>query len=443
MTTSAPETDVPMDDVRVLDVRGRRRPVRRLAGHVLGDSLYRNSFFLLANLLTSTVVGFGFWVVCARLYSRADVGYATALIGALGLAGSIAGLGLTRTITRFLGTSDNKPQEITTQLALVCAVSVAVALVMSMFLRRFGIHDTGPLTVVVFTVTAVLTSAKTIFDNVFVALQSSSGTLVANVVASAGKVAFPFLAVGLGALGIFGANLAAAAGGVLCAVILLRRRFGLRLRERPAAVVLRGRWQFMVGSYFTDIIGGLPANVLPIIVVTKLGASQGALWYTVALLVNFLLLISSTINQVMFAEMSNTTGGIRRPIAKALFGMYALVAPATAVMVVFAPKFLALFNRSYVEATQILRVMAVFALLGVVNYVGGSIVAYYKKIAFLTFANAANAAVVIGYCYAFAHDLNGILTGWIWGEIVNVALFVGGAIYYTRHLDRTKLVWAR
>jgi O-antigen/teichoic acid export membrane protein len=144
----------------------------------------------------------------------------------------------------------------------------------------------------------------------------------------------------------------------------------------------------------------------------------------------------------MFAEISSATGGIRQPIKKALLGMYALVVPGTILVIVFAPSLLRMFNGSYVEATHVLRLMAVFAILGIPNYVGGSIVAFYKKVAFLTFANAANAAVVVVYCYLFATDLNGILAGWIWGEVVNLACYVGGAIYYMRR-DKVKLSWAR
>lgn len=444
MTASPPKTeDVVPTEGRSVTLSSTKRHVRRLTGHVMGDSLYRNSLFLLVNMATTTLVGFAFWVVCARLYSRTDVGYATALVGALGLAGSIASLGLNRTIVRFLGKSENKPQEITTKLTLICLVSLVVALVMSMFLRTIGIRNATPITALVFVLTVVVTSAKSVFESVFIALRSASGTLIANTVANVGKLAFPIFAVSAGMLGIFGANLVAAGGAVICSLILLRGRFGISLRKAPSASILQGKWPFMLGSYASDIIGGLPANVLPIIVVSKLGASQGALWYTVALLINFLLLISSTINQVMFAEISNATGSIRQPVKKALVGMYALVAPATVVVIVFAPTLLRAFNSSYVEATHVLRVMAAFALLGVINYVAGSIVAFYKKVAFLTFANAANAALVIAYCYLFATNLEGILAGWIWGEIVNLALFMGGAVYYMRRSDKTKLSWVR
>jgi O-antigen/teichoic acid export membrane protein len=445
MTASPPTTDeLPsIDETSTINLRSTTRHVRRLTGHVMGDSLYRNSFLLLINMATTTVAGFGFWILCARLYSQADVGYATALVAALGLACSISNLGLHRTIVRFLGTAKDKPLEITTKLALICFVSFVTAVVMSMFLRTFGIKHASPITAAIFVLTVVLTSAKALFESVFIALRSAAGTLIGNTVSNVSKLVFPMLAVSAGMLGIFAANLVAAAAAVLCSLIMLRGRFGLNLRTMPSASIMRGKWTFMLGSYASDIIGGLPANVLPIIVVAKLGASQGALWYAVALMINFLLLISSTINQVMFAEISNTTGSILQPVKKALLTMYGLVAPATLVVIVFAPMLLRLFNRSYVEAAPVLRVMAAFALLGVINYVGGSIVALYKKIVFLTVANAVNAGVVIAYCFLFATNLEGILAGWIWGEIANLVLFLGGALYYVRRVDGARLMWAR
>jgi O-antigen/teichoic acid export membrane protein len=40
----------------------------------ISSPLYRNSLFLMANVIVTTALGFFFWMVVARFYSVAEVG---------------------------------------------------------------------------------------------------------------------------------------------------------------------------------------------------------------------------------------------------------------------------------------------------------------------------------------------------------------------------------
>jgi len=409
----------------------------RVWRHFMQDSLYRNSMYLLLNTAVTALAGFLFWAVATRFYNAEDVGYATALFGALGLATSLSSLGMGRTIIRFLGGSQTQARDVVTKLALVALGSFAIGVILSFFLGSFGIEHPTPNLAVIFVATVLLVSVKMLFDNVFIALKSAAGTLAENVVFSVAKLIFPVLSVAFGFMGIFTAQLAAAVLAVLVSVWLLRRKHGYRFRVRPSKASLRGKWTFAFGSYTSDIIGSLPANILPIIVVAKLGPVSGALWYIAMLMITMLLAVSSAINQAMFAEISNTTGSIWKFVTKASRAMYGLVTPLAVGIAIFAPFMLSLFGEQYADAAPALRIMSLFALIGVANYITGSILAYYKKVMYLTLVNAVNAAIVGAYCLLFATDLNGIVVGWVLGEVANVILFVGGCVYVVKRQART------
>jgi O-antigen/teichoic acid export membrane protein len=140
----------------------------------------------------------------------------------------------------------------------------------------------------------------------------------------------------------------------------------------------------------------------------------------------------------MFAEMSNAQHGMRQFIEKALLSMYALLIPLAAVVVAFAPRIMAAFSPAYTTASNMLRLMAIFTLVGAANYISGSIIAWYRKTFYLTAANAVYAAVTIGYCYFAATDLTGLAVGWIWGEVANSILFVGGCVYFHKSALRKR-----
>lgn len=418
-----------MQPTRRAPLRGR---AKRIYDSFIADSFYRNSMYLLMNMGVSTGSGFLFVVICAHLFSQASFGYATSLIGALGITTAFANLGMSRTLVRFMGRSATKSQDLVTNILLVSGFSILVGIVLSQFFSSFGIKHVDPLVEVVFVATAFLMSIKTLLDNAFVALRRSSGTLIENSLFSVVKVLFPVFVIGSGYIGIFSAQLAGVVLAITASVLLLRHRHGFNFLIRPSKTSMEGKWRFALGSYTSDLVGGLPTSVLPIIVVARLGAVDGALWYVAMQIINVLLTVSGTVSQAMFAELANAEGSINRFLKKASLSMYALLVPLSVAVFVLAPYILRLLHGDYVTATHVLRLMTIFALIGVANYISGSVLQVYKKVFYITLVNAANAVVVIFYCLLFAHTLDGIAIGWMLGEVVNLIMFVLGGVIVHR-----------
>jgi len=396
------------------------------------DSFYKNSMYLLINMAFSTVAGFFFVVICAHLFTQKDFGYATSMTGALGLAVAFSNLGMNRTIVRFLGRSETKSRDLVSKLSIVLIFALLSGIILSSFLKSFGIEQVNPLTVFIFIITVLVCSVKSLFDFAFIAIRNSSGALIENSFFGITKLVFPVFVVGSGFLGIFSAQLAGALVAVLASVIILRVKHGFEFRIQPSKDAMIGKWRFAMGSYTSDLVGGLPTSILPIIVVARFGPISGALWYVAMQITNFLLTVSGSVNQAMFAEMANERGDLRKFVKKASITMYGLLIPLSISVFIFAPNILTVFHGNYVAAQHVLRLMTVFALLGVANYITGSILLLFKKVAYITFVNAVNAGVVIFYCVIFAHNVNGVAIGWMLGELANLILFVGGGIFVAR-----------
>jgi O-antigen/teichoic acid export membrane protein len=174
---------------------------------------------------------------------------------------------------------------------------------------------------------------------------------------------------------------------------------------------MSGKWRFALGSYTSDLTGGLPSSVLPIIVVARLGPVAGALWYVAMQITNVLMSVSASINQAMFAEMANAEGNINKFLKRASISMYGVLVPLSAAVFLLAPYILKIFHGNYVSADHVLRLLTVFALIGVANFITGSILQVYKMVVYITIVNVANAAAVIIYCLFLAHNLDGIAIG--------------------------------
>ena len=416
-----------------------RKGIVHACNSFASDSFYRNTLYLLLNMGIATVTGFLFVLICAHLYSQTDFGYATSLLGALGVATAFSNVGMNRTLVRFMGKSSKKSQDLVTGIFLVSGFAILSGLVLSRYFSSFGIKHPDAMVVIVFVATVFLMSIKALFDNVFIAIRESSGTLIENTLFNVVRLFFPVLVVGSGYLGIFGAQLVAVLFALVASMIVLRRYHGFTFLVKPSKSSMSGKWRYAIGSYTSDLTGGLPASVVPIIVVAKLGPVAGALWFVAMRIINVLLSVSASINQAMFAEMSNAEGSINRFLKKATVSMYSVLTPISIAVFVLAPYILRIFHGNYVSAEHVLRLMTVFALIGVANYITGSILQVYKLVIYLTLVNIANALVVIVYCLYFANSLNGIAVGWVLGEIVNFVLFVGGGVFVT-HRNHGALV---
>ncbi len=67
----------------------------------LRSPLYRNSIYISLSSLTTTLAGFIFWAVAARLYPAGDVGVASAIVSALNLTFQLSMLGMNFALIRF------------------------------------------------------------------------------------------------------------------------------------------------------------------------------------------------------------------------------------------------------------------------------------------------------------------------------------------------------
>jgi O-antigen/teichoic acid export membrane protein len=413
-------------------VKGRLNYIKHRQKQFFADSLYRNSIYLLLNMAITSFSGFLFWAICTRLYSQTEVGYGTALIAALGLAVSLSNLGLNRTIVRFFHNHKSRQKYLSTVITIAALSSLMVSILMTLFLKRFGLSHVTIATIFIFVSGSLISSMKNIFDNIFIALKSASSMLYENTAFSIAKLIFIFPLMNYGFLGIFSAQMIGAMMAIIISIYLLNRRHRLKATMIASVSTMHGKWHFALGSYVTDIVGSLPNNLLPIIIVAKLGPKSGAIWYVSMQIANVLFMICSSINQSLFAEASADEQKLFGYVRKTSLLMISIIVPLVAVLMIFSNPILKLFGDQYLAGVNIIRILIASSILVMANYISGSVLVIMKKIKYLLIVNTVNAVIVISLTIFFSHSLVDI--GWFWviGEIVNVILFTVGAVWFSK-----------
>jgi len=343
---------------------------------VIATPLYGNAFYLMLNTAVISLLGFFFWMIVARFYTEAEVGFSSAIISAISLLAIISLVGLNVSLVRFLPHSE-KPQELINScytlgglLSLVLAGVFLVGLGFwspaLVFVRQSVIFASA------FIIFTILWTLSAMVDATFVAERRAGFVLSKNTIFSVLKLFLPLLFVSsFHAFGIV------ASWGIAIAVALAVSvfRFLPRVQDSYKPVptlrlsLLKDMWRYSIGNYLANLFMiGLPF-ILPLMVVNLLAAEQNAYFYVGWMIAGLLFAIPVAVSQSLLAEGSHFEDKLKENVARSLKFTYLLLIPAVIVLILVGKWLLLVFGQSYsANALHLLWVLSLSALPAALSY---------------------------------------------------------------------------
>jgi O-antigen/teichoic acid export membrane protein len=341
-------------------------------------SLYRNAVYLMVNSLVLFVTGFFFWVGATRLYPVAAVGLASAAISAIGLLSLFATLGLDFGLIRFLAQSEGKAGDmINSCFTLGGLVSILVAVI---YLAGINIWSPellaireSPIFFIAFVVTTVFYTLQGFSNQTFVAKRRAGLFLGQSIIFGILRfVPLVILAAFSQFFGIF-VSLSLAVGVAMAVgifVFLPRAHQGYRPSPRIKKKIISDMMRFSSANYAANIFWLLPQFVLPLMVVSRLGAEPNAFFYVGWSVGSVLFMIPTATSFSLFAEGSHAEEKLGSEVKRSLKLLSVLLIPAVIICILFGDKILLIFGGAYSEnATGLLRILAINALPMSFNYI--------------------------------------------------------------------------
>jgi len=346
-----------------------------------GDSLVRNSLYMMSATVATAVLGYIFWIVAARVFSTAQVGIASAVISLCSTVALLTYLGPAAMLVERLHIYEQS-HTWNSFIARTCAATAAVTAVLAVVTIPLIAHAKGygsyfgaaGAAVLAVTGASVWTVVQ-IYCSAFIAARRAGGLFAVQGLISLFKVllVLPLCAAGLGAPGIVIAWVASSAiGAAAGALWLLPRIEPGAAPATPAAPVApaapagdhRGRHarparpprkqagylSHLVGQHLTSVGGQMTPLLLPVLVVARLGAGRNAYFYITWMIGSVFFMVSPSISQALFAESVRNDVGLRPTVAKAFRIAAFLLIPAIVVMIAGGKLILAIFGPAYVTA---------------------------------------------------------------------------------------------
>lgn len=383
------------------------------------------------------ILGFLFWIICSRLYSNEQVGFATSIISAATLASVFSTLGFNNAIIRFLANSKLKNNMLSTGFFIVTLAAIFFSIVFYIWFlhaHSIDINHSEYLIGTIFTVFVVCSTINGILEASLIAYRSAKHILIKNIFISICKILLPFVFVSLGYLGIIYSITFATLFGICIGIFFLFKIFRFRLSYPLDKTVLVQTRRYSLGNYVGNIFGILPTTLVPLIVLTKLNATQAAYYYMPMMIMAAINVIPIATAQSLFAEVSNNEKLLHHNLWLAFKNMYAILLPIIISVLLFANIVLLPFGRNYVlYGSNVLRVLAIASLVGAANYICQTLLNIKKLIGLYIFMNFLGALISIIFIYVL------ITRGLIWasygvliGQIATLIIYIIINIYEAR-----------
>ena len=339
--------------------------------HYFSDSLARNAFYLTGGGAASSIFGFIFWLLAARLYSTDEVGKSAALIAAFMLLASFSNLGLGYGLIRFLpANSAERSTLINCCFTLGSVISVIAAIIfllgLSLWSPALLFVRESPVLISLFVLFTLAATLTLLTRDAFVALKSTQFSLWQSLSSSILRVVMVvILFYFYSAAGIFlSAGLAATAALVIALFFFLPKSspgYMPRPTIRRELVSEISRYSF--GNYVADWSRTAPGFVLPLMILNLLSAESNAYFYISWSIAGILLVIPINFSYSLLAEGSHNEASLLTNTRRALKITLPIILLLIAVIFLAGDKILAIFGQAYSQnATTLLWLLALSAL---------------------------------------------------------------------------------
>jgi O-antigen/teichoic acid export membrane protein len=350
-----------------------RQGIRRL----LTTPLYANALYLILSTAVTSLSGFFFWLIVARFYTEAVVGYSSAIISALSLLIVLSMVGLDISLVRFLPRADNPCKMINTCFTLGSLVSLLVA---GIFLAGLGFWSPAlsfvredAIFCLAFLFFAVLWTLSPLIESAFLAKRRAGFTLSKNAILSSLKLPLPVLLAPyfqiFGVVASWGIALALA---LAVALLLFLPRVQEGYRPLPALDLglVKKLWRYSSANYLVNLLSAAPGYLLPLMVVNLLGAEQNAYFYIAWVIAALLFAIPVAASSSLFAEGSHFEDRLRENVIKSLKSTFLLLIPAAILLAAVGKWLLLAFGQGYSpNALPLLWVLCLSSLPRGINYI--------------------------------------------------------------------------
>jgi O-antigen/teichoic acid export membrane protein len=404
-------------------------------------ALLKSAYSLALNVVLTSALGLGFWVVAARIFPSATVGRDAALVAAMTTLSAICQLNLGTAIPRFLPIVRHRPERVVWISYLLTGVvsvlgATAFVLVAPAASHSYRFLSARPALGLLFVASVVVWGVFALEDAVLTATRRAVWVPLENAIFGVLKIAaLPVMLTMASATPVFIAWNAP----VVALVIPVNLFIFLRVLRKPIAPAggltpverfgLRGLLRFLATDYAASIFMQTSTGLLPVLVVALLGGRSGAYFYmpfslivafdTLFFLVMQPLTVEGALAEARVPELAREI--VRHFGWLLIVGIILLAAGASQILALYGPAYAR-------HGAPLLRWIALASLFRAITGMYMAICRVEGRASRILATQAATFVLVVVLVAALApsHGVAGVGVAWL----VANAVVAGGTVWY-------------
>ena len=405
----------------------------------LPKGLAVNAIALMAATIGANGLGLVFWAVAAHLRPPAVVGQASAAVAALTLLTMIAELNLTNVIVRLLPAAGRLGTYLVGRAYLVVIFLSLVAGLVYCFsgLGRHVVTGGWP-QYLEFTVMVPVLAVFALEDSALTALRLAPAVAAENISTAIVRIILlPVLFVtAMGA--VWSWVLPALAAAVIVNALLLGRALPAHGRVPGTLPPRRRLLSFVAGEYAGNICATASVQVMPLIVVWRLGTAAAAYLTLPWLIASGITLVLWNVSASFVVEAAGSHGHPGTLLRRSLLLWGGIVASAMIICVAGARPLIELVGAQYVaEGVPLLRLVGLSAPFTAVIVIYGTLVWLDQRVWLLAGFQAVAGILLLALALALLPRLGLTAVGWAYLG-TQAALAVAVAPFTVRHIRRAE-----
>lgn len=376
---------------------------------------------MMAAYVSSALFGVVFWIIATRTMSTDSVGFVSTISSTTFLITIIATLGMDVALTRYLPTSKNKAELISTVIISILLVAVLLSI-----LFVAGIRWLAPelsflregLPFVIFLIFVVFSSLNVMLNVTFTTIRKSVAYFLQNMLLGL-RIPILYFIAPLGVLGAMGSIcIAYIISNIYSIYMLYRCKLPIKLKINTA--MLREITSFSMGNYVASIFTIAPGMAMPLIIVSTLGASESAYYYIAYSIANMLFMIPSAIASSLFIEGSYETP-LKNNVIKSIRSVLMLLLPLIVLILIFGDKILLIFSKEYsVQSVVLLKLLAMSSLPSSIVSIYLVVKRIQKNIMAINSITFTISALIIGIAYFSLSRIGLTGLGYLWLGVYSI-----------------------
>ena len=340
------------------------KPIAGIKDAIEGP-IVRNAAALYGTTIVTSILGFVYWFVAARLAPAAAVGTASAIQSAAQFLGIFCVVGLNTLLISELAADKSEARSLMLTaaagvgvVAYILSAGIGIGLASVSTTLREGLN--GPGSILIFAVLSALTTVLVLLDDACIGLLRGDLQLRRNAVFAMSKLALlPILIWAWSSQS--GMELVVAwMGGLAISLATLGVQLVKLTKGQSSRFDLQrilDKRRLVMGHHWLNLSIQSPRLILPVLVAIIVGPAANAAFTAAFLVVSFVNVIPSQLSTVLFALAPGDEADLHLQVRKTMRICLVISVVTAPLFVIFAPLILRIFGHDYVTAAAALAVL--------------------------------------------------------------------------------------